>query len=106
MNDLTLLILICMAMVVMIFGSPFFIVDYLPKIKEKIKTKIYRFKTESNYNEMQKAFFLRLEMPCCGSKQYKIGPSGGLTTNIMCSKCGEKYNANIEGGGPPIIEKI
>lgn len=106
MENLTTLMLICFASVILLFGLPYLIVDVFPKIKEKFLDRLDRFNTEMRFNDMQKSFFLRQEMPCCKSKQYNIGPSGGLTTNIRCSNCGEKYNANIEGVGPPIIERI
>ena len=51
-------------------------------------------------------FFDNKKMPCCGSSQYYDGPSGGMTTNIECCKCGRKYNANIMGFGPRYIEEI
>lgn len=60
---------------------------------------------ETPLSDMQKAFFIDRVMPCCGSEQYKEGPSGGMLTNIMCSKCSEEWNVCLSGD-PMYIKKI
>lgn len=35
--------------------------------------------------------------PNCGNKEYFEGPSGGISTNVECSKCGLRWNANTMG---------
>jgi len=44
-------------------------------------------------------------MPCCGAEEFRLGPRGGLCTNIKCSECGEEFNV-VLSGDPVYIEKI
>ena len=39
--------------------------------------------------------------PDCGGKKFLEGPSGGVSTNIMCAKCRHRFNASPFG-----IERI
>lgn len=35
--------------------------------------------------------------PNCGNKEFLEGPSGGVCTNVQCTKCGIRWNANSVG---------
>ncbi len=38
-------------------------------------------------------FFTDKKMPCCGKEiKFHEGPHGGLSTNIKCAHCGQKWN--------------
>ena len=60
----------------------------------------YIIKVITNAEEI---FYDEHKMPCCGSTGFYEGPCGGANQNIICGKCGEKWNVC-----PPIrlIDKI
>jgi hypothetical protein len=33
------------------------------------------------------------ECPDCGANAWRLGPRGGLSVNIECTRCGEAFNA-------------
>lgn len=43
-------------------------------------------------NKLVRDFYGKKIMPCCGSKEYREGPCGGMSMNIICPECGKKYN--------------
>ena len=84
---------------------PNYIMSNKPSKKQKAQKEI-------PLSAMAKTFFVDHKMPCCGAERFSEGPEGGITINIMCSGCGEKYNVCLgglsqsEGPYPKIIEHI
>lgn len=60
-----------------------------------------------NINEEEKRmkyiFYEEQKMPCCGSKSFIEGPTGGLCINIKCTQCNTWFNITPILG---TIEKI
>jgi len=65
----------------------------------KKKTKIVE---ETNVEFMNRTGSL----PCCGSSEAYEGPSGGVSTNIECAGCGQRWNVARWGGRVFHAEKI
>jgi len=44
--------------------------------------------------------------PDCGGDDFREGPSGGMSTNIMCAGCGARFNMSPFGAeriGDPVV---
>jgi len=47
------------------------------------------------------------ELKCeCGSKDFLVGPRGGLSVNIKCVKCGRIMNVVCGPNGKYLVERI
>lgn len=42
--------------------------------------------------------------PDCNSKSFYLGPEGGGSINIMCSKCGARFN--VAPGSPSFAQRL
>lgn len=40
----------------------------------------------------QKMFYGLGIMPCCGGPDFYLGPEGGMSINITCATCGQRWN--------------
>lgn len=54
--------------------------------------------TVSDRGRIFLAFRDHLECPCCGTREkFLSGPSGGMSTNVMCEACGTRLNVAMFG---------
>jgi transcription elongation factor Elf1 len=42
----------------------------------------------------------------CGHTRFYEGPSGGLSQNITCSKCGARFNIGLLPDGPILLDVL
>ena len=42
----------------------------------------------------------------CHSEEFYEGPSGGVSQNIKCAKCGARFNIGLIPGGPILLDKL
>jgi len=55
----------------------------------------------STYGEPNVAAARNNTCPCCGTVgEFYEGPSGGMSTNYECARCGSKINVSFGFGGP------
>jgi len=50
------------------------------------------FANKYNPEKMSYTFYTKKKMPCCGSRKFKEGPSAFPAINIICAKCGSRFN--------------
>lgn len=44
--------------------------------------------------------------PDCGSSDLYLGPSGGLSVNVLCDACDAEFNVAALPDGPHLIERL
>jgi len=76
--------------------------DFIGKLKEKITGEPVRDKTENSNETLVKdtddgklwTHMIEKGCPDCKTDPMVMleGPSGGMSTNIMCEECGSKFN--------------